>query len=160
MRTPLILISLFLIAGCATAAQNQTDVKAMPDAGREATSLLPAELGTAHAGLLRAWQGKDPLALRPYYAEDAIVVTRSDRFQGWAALHAHWLTPLLPQLSGYMAMPNSFKRMGDVIHEQGRYSYFVVEAGREREVQGVYAHEWKQQDNGHWRIVAARVTDF
>lgn len=160
MRTPLSLISLILVAGCATAPQNHTDVKAMPNADAEARSLLPPELSTAHSGLLRAWQGKDALALRPYFAADAVVVTRTDRFEGWAALHTGWLTPLLPQLSGFMAMPSSFKRVGDVIQEQGRYSYYVVEDGRERQVEGVYAHEWKQQDSGQWKVALARMTAF
>jgi ketosteroid isomerase-like protein len=160
MKTPLLLISLFLATGCAAGSQNRTETKAMPDEGGTATSVLPAELSTAHAGLLRAWQGKDPLAMRPYYADDAVVVTRTDRFEGWYELQTRWLTPTLQQLSGFMAMPTSFKRVGAVIHEQGRYSYRMVENGREQEFEGVYAQQWQQQQNGHWRVTAATVTAF
>lgn len=145
------------LAACATNPQLVGQKAAFPSADVRAEASLPNEIATAHSGLMRAWQGKDPLAMRPYYMDNAVIVTSSDRYQGWQDMHARWLTPTLPGISNFMAWPTSFTRDGEDILETGRITFRMTQDARVQDVSGTYAHRWQRSPNGLWRVVSANI---
>ena len=117
----------------------------------------PAELTTAAPALLRAWQGDDISAFSPYYAENVVVVTPTDRYTGWADVRGRWITPGLPVISDFNLSNVNFSREGNDIIETGRYTYIATQDGRSERMRGSYAQRWQRQTDGSWRVVSVNV---
>ena len=159
MRTPTLLLAVVL-AGCASRVDlPQTSTKAMPVPETGIMFELPHELGAVHPALLRAWQGKQPDALRPFYAASAEIITAARRFNGWSEIREHWLVPLLQHMNGFLAMPSSFTRASEDIVENGHYSMRLIVNGRFRDVSGIYSRRWQRQPAGSWQIVSSSMLD-
>jgi hypothetical protein len=155
MRIAVLVLTAALAVSCASRSDTPAAHKsALPNA---AAANLPTELATLHPGLYRAWQGNDPTAMRPYYADHAVIITPSGRFTGWSDMHTRWLTPTLKSMSSFMAMPNTFTRDGNDIIERGRYSFRTTQNGVEQEVRGAYAQRWQLSPSGLWRIVSVNI---
>lgn len=151
---------MIVLAGCASRVPLPgIATKASPGPDTGIAFSLPDELSATHPALLRAWQGKDPDALRPFYAEDAEIITTEDRFQGWALIRQRWLAPLLQNMSGFLGMPSSFTRADGDIVENGRYSMRLLVNGRVQDVTGVYSRRWHRQPGGRWQIVSSSMLD-
>lgn len=133
-----------VISGCATTTS--TDY-----------ANAPSELATAAPALLRAWQGTDAAAFRPYYSDNVIVVTATDRYSGWNDVHSRWITPGLGALSNFRTSGVTFTREGSDIIETGRYSYRVTQEGRTQNMTGAFAQRWQRQTDGSWRVVSVNV---
>jgi ketosteroid isomerase-like protein len=158
IRTTALLLSAAAVLACTSRSDTiSADKGALPSADARTSSALPAELGTAHPALYRAWQGNDPNAMRPYYVDHALIVTSTDRYSGWQDIHSRWLTPTLKGMSNFMAMPSSFRREGNDIVEQGRYSFRMTQDGKVQDSSGAYAQRWQRQSNGTWRVVSANI---
>jgi ketosteroid isomerase-like protein len=149
-----VLVLAAALASCASSSDPSVANKSSPSA--EAAN-LPAELSSVHPGLYRAWQGSDPAAMRPYYADNAVIVTPTDRYTGWADMQTRWLTPTLKSMSGFMAMPNAFTREGDDIIERGRYSFRTTQNGVAQDVHGSYAQRWQLSPTGLWRVSSVTI---
>lgn len=147
-----------MLAACA-AVPEPNSVKATPfaNAAPQDAGMMPAELNVAHSGLYRAWQGDDALAMRPYYADDAVIVTPSDRYTGWQDIQTRWLVPTLKDITDFMAMPTSFTRNGDEIVEVGRYMFTMTRDGKSQDQRGTYSQRWKLQPSGMWRLTAVNI---
>lgn len=159
MRTPSLLL-VVVLAGCASRATlPQTSTKAMPGPETGITFELPHELTAVHPALLRAWQGKQPDALRPFYTSGAEVITSARRFNGWTDIREHWLVPLLQGMNGFMTMPSSFTRANGDIVENGRYSMRLIVNGHVRDVRGIYSRRWQRQPAGSWQVVSSSMLD-
>jgi ketosteroid isomerase-like protein len=118
---------------------------------------VPTELVTIHPGLITAWQGTDPEALRVYFSDDAVVVTPTGQFTGWEQIRTSWITPSLPMTS-YVVTPSSFTREGtDIIVEGGNYTYRVTKEGDIKDMSGTYSYRWRQQPDGTWRLIAVDI---
>lgn len=144
-----------VILACTTNPEMKRAGSMTPAPGDAA--LLPSELSVAHPALYRAWQGTDPMAMRAYYTDNALIVTSTDRYSGWNDISTRWLTPRLKNMSAFMAMPQSFTREGDEIVETGRFTFTTTVDGKAQNVKGAYAQRWQRQANGMWRIVSANV---
>jgi ketosteroid isomerase-like protein len=131
-------------AGCATSSE--LDVAS-----------LPSELTTAVPALLAAWQGDNVVAFEPYYAENVIVVTPTDRYSGWSDVRARWITPALPAMTNFRATDQTFTREGNDIIETGRYSYTITQDGRTENMRGSFAQRWQRQADGSWRVASVAV---
>ena len=154
LRRSASLTTVLFLAGCAT-SQLPLNQKSAPP-GSE-TYGLPAELAVVHPALYRGWQGDDAAALRPYYADNAVIKTSTDSFEGWETIHSRWLTPTLNKISGFMATPTSFTREGDTIVERGWYHIALTEAGETQAARGTYEQRWQRSENGLWRVVSAHI---
>ena len=158
LRAAALLVLSLLLAACATSNEPNSKSSTLASAAPRDNGVLPTELNIAHPALYRAWQGKEPMAMRPYYADDAVVITPSGEFRGWNDLHTRWLTPTLPRMSNFMAMPANFIRNGEEIVESRRYTFTITDAGKAMEQRGHYSQRWSRQPNGMWRIVSANIT--
>ena len=156
LRTTALLLSAAALSSCATPS-NSITTKAAASADARTAATLPGELSVAHPALYRAWQGKDPLAMRPWYVDNALIVTTTDIYRGWNDMLTRWLEPTLKGMSNFMAMPTSFTREGDDIIEVGRYSFTVTQDNVAQEVRGGYAQRWQRQPNGNWRVATANI---
>ena len=158
LSTTALLLAAAAVAGCTARSDTMpADSRTLPSAEATTADILPSELAVAHPALYRAWQGNDPMAMRPWYTDNALIVTSSDRYTGWNDMHTRWLTPTLKGMSNFMAMPASFTREGDDIVETGRYSFTMTQDGKVQEVRGRYAQRWQRQSNGNWRVVSANI---
>ena len=150
-----VLVLATALASCASRSDTPaTNKSALPSAD---AATMPAELASVHAGLYRAWQGNDPLAMRPYYADHAVIVTPDDRFVGWNDMQTRWLTPTLKSMSSFMAMPASFTREGQDIVERGRYSFRTTQDNVVQDRHGSYAQRWQLSPSGLWRVVSVNI---
>jgi len=157
------LLVAFLFTACATTTSSPQEgdvlVTTQPAAVVTAEGnivTVPTELVTLHPGLITAWQGTDPGALRVYFSDEAVVVTPAGTFTGWEQIHTSWITPALP-LTSYVLTPSSFTREGDIIVESGNYLYRVTKEGDIEDMSGTYTYRWRQQPDGTWRLVAVDV---
>jgi ketosteroid isomerase-like protein len=158
LRTTALLLSAAALASCSARSDSfTTNTQALPSGEARTTATLPAELSVAHPALYRAWQGNDPLAMRPWYAENARIITSTAEYNGWEDMHTRWLTPTLKGMSDFLAMPSSFTREGNDIIEMGRYSFRMTQDGTVQQVRGAYAQRWQRQPNGNWRVVSANI---
>jgi ketosteroid isomerase-like protein len=154
MRIAMLVLTVALASCASRPVTPVADKSALPNAD---PAMLPAELASVHPGLYRAWQGDDPTAMRPYYADHAVIVTPTDRFTGWNDMQTRWLTPTLKSMSGFMAMPSSFTREGADIIERGRYSFSTTQKGTLQDVHGNYAQRWQLSPSGLWRVVSVNI---
>jgi ketosteroid isomerase-like protein len=160
MRTAFLLLTAVITTSCAHRTDFPTsNTMAMPDDDAHVMVAVPSELVATHPALLRAWQGEDPNALRPFYADNAIIVTPTERYAGWNDMNARWITPTLQVASNFMAMPSSFVREGNDIIENGRYHFSITKDGQVHAMKGRYAHRWQRQPDGTWRVVSANLVE-
>lgn len=141
LRSSLLLA--LVIGGCATTTTDYANA--------------PSELATAAPALLRAWQGTDAAAFRPYYTDNVVVVAPSGRYSGWNEVHTSWITPAMGAISNFRTSGVTFTREGNDIIETGRYSYRVTQEGNVQNMTGSFAQRWQRQADGTWRVVAVNV---
>ncbi|HEU0299860.1 MAG TPA: nuclear transport factor 2 family protein [Longimicrobium sp.] len=122
---------------------------------------VPAEIRTAHAGYIAAWNGEDPAAVGAFFTDDVHGVIGGDVLHGRATLVSEWVTPNLPQLSDLSVIPESFTPGGDnQVTEVGRYRFRAASSGAvPMMVGGTYTNVWTRQPDGSWRISATTAGD-
>jgi ketosteroid isomerase-like protein len=158
LRTTALLMLASVLAACAVAPyQSFTEKSAWP-APRAPDALMPADLVDVHGALLRAWHSGDPTALRPYYAENALMTTSDGYYRGWAAIESRWLAPTLKKITALTFEPTRFTdEDGDVV-ERGWLRVTIAENGNTKQERRAYAQRWHRRDGGAWRIVSANIT--
>lgn len=159
-RTAILLASI-MAAGCASNVETPADT-VQPSATTatatvQANLTVPTEIATQQPGLLRAWQGTDPLAIRSYYADHAVVITPTTRYTGWKDIHARWVVPNMKVMSEFTATPAAFTRSGNDIIETGTYSFRANQGGQVQDMKGAYIHRWQRMADGSWLVVSASV---
>lgn len=141
-----------------TALHRSTLLLLLAGAGCIATAepvvVVPTELAAVHAAAIAAWHGTDAAALRPYYADNAVVVTGTERYTGWEDMHTRWLTPSIGNMRNLEIVPLSFTRDGADIIETGRYEFEMTVEGEAQEMAGTYSQRWQRGTDGTWRIVS------
>ena len=126
---------------------------------KEATIVtVPTELTTLHPAFITAWQGTDPMALKIYFTDDAVVTTTAGTFTGWNDISTKWLVPLFPTMSNYTYTPIKFTHDADDIVETGNITYVVKkEGGATENVTGTVTYKWKKGSDGTWRLTSVTI---
>ena len=150
MRKVAMLVAAAALVGC-TARTNMSGTDMSASAG------VPTELSTAYPGLARGWVALNAEAIRPYYAENAVIVLPQTQFNGWNDMHTRWLAPNLSNMRNFSTSGVTFTREGNDIIETGRYSYSVLQGGSSEKRQGAFANRWQRQPDGSWRVVSATI---
>lgn len=150
-----------LFSACATTSSPQEEVVVTQPAAVVTTEgaviAVPTELVTVHPGLITAWQGTDPEALRVYFTDDAIVLTPTGQFTGWEQIRTSYIRPALP-MTNYVVTPSTFTREGtDIIVESGNFTYRVTKEGDIKDMSGTYSYRWRLQPDGSWRLVSINL---
>jgi uncharacterized protein (TIGR02246 family) len=112
----------------------------------------PAELESATAAYIAAWNGDDPEAVAPFFTEDAMVILNDDAFQGRTEIVEGWL-PLVPGVANLAVTEMSVERIGDDWYSEGTYTATITEPDQEPvETSGHYNVTWTRDADGQWRI--------
>ena len=157
-RTTALLMLAGALAGCAVAPYPSFTEKSALPAPPVPEVLMPAELVDVHGALLLAWHQGEAAALRPYYAENAVITTSTGYYRGWPEIESKWLTPTLAKIRDLTVEPTRFtEEDGDVV-ERGRLRFTVTQDGKTRVERRAYAQRWQRCEGGAWRIVSANIT--
>jgi hypothetical protein len=157
MRLPIFLA--LICTACATTYSPQEGVTpAAQPAGTVVESVtIPTELTTIHPAFITAWTGHDPNAFEVYFTPTTTLTTPVGTFTGWTDINTKYFTTLLPNLSNYSATPRGFTRSGDMIVENGTYTYALANGGTTSNVTGTYTYNWMKQPDGTWRLMSVTI---
>lgn len=158
MRTTALLMLASALAGCAAVPYQSFAEKSALPAPPVPEALMPADLVDDHGALLLAWHRGDAAALRPFYAENAVITTSTGYYRGWAEIESKWLRPTLAKISDLVVEPTRFtEEEGDLV-ERGWLRVTVTANGKAKQERRAYAQRWQRCGAGSWRVVSANIT--
>lgn len=156
-RYSALIVSALAVVFAACASYPEDRVVVTQPAAAVATVTIPTEIATIHPAYVTAWQGTDPAALRVYFGDDAVVVTPSGQYTGWSNIQTGWINTAMPTMKNYTLIPATFTRDGDVIVENGDFSYVMNHDGTAMTMKNGYTYRWKLQPDNTWRIVSVQI---
>jgi hypothetical protein len=146
-----------VLAGCAVTPYPTFTAKSSLPAPPVPEALMPTDLVDVHGALLLAWHSGDARALRPYFADHAVITTSTGYYRGWPEIESKWLTPTLGRIADLTVQPTRFTEEDGDLVERGWLRVMVTEDNKKKEERRAYAQRWRRSDSGTWRIVSANI---
>jgi ketosteroid isomerase-like protein len=108
---------------------------------------VPGKLEITWKAQVESLNQTDGAAAGTFFTEDCFLMVGPKRFHGREDLVRRWLSVYLKVVADVRVIPLHFAELGDVILEQGVYSYQAGETRR-----GVYSQTWTRLQDGSWKI--------
>jgi ketosteroid isomerase-like protein len=135
--TTVLVLSILLLAGCATTASNDAD----------------AYIRSQDPRFAEAFNRGDWNTLTGMYTDDAVVLMpNSETMRGPAAIRQGF-SAMSGMNANLRIVPESIVQSGDIAYETGRYEMSMT-GGSDR---GKYLTVWRRQPDGTWKIVADMI---